>query len=45
MAKLKPCPFCGGEGRVYFKDKYWGGWNGKGDRGCINRLLKLSVEI
>ena len=31
MAELKPCPFCGGKGRISFKDKYWGGWNGKGD--------------
>ena len=29
--ELKPCPFCGGKGRVSFKDKYWGGWNGRGD--------------
>ena len=31
MAELKPCPFCGGKGRISFKDKYWGGWNGRGD--------------
>ena len=31
MAELKPCPFCGGKGKVSFKDKYWGGWNGRGD--------------
>ena len=29
--KLKPCPFCGGNGRVSFKDYKFGGWNGVGD--------------
>ena len=30
-SELKPCPFCGGNAKISFKDKDWGGWNGKGD--------------
>jgi hypothetical protein len=29
--ELKPCPFCGGKGKVSYKDYRFGGWNGKSD--------------
>ena len=32
MAKLKPCPFCGGVGKVSFKDYQFIGVNGFGDK-------------
>lgn len=30
MAELKPCPFCGGNGRLSAKDHLFGGYNGIG---------------
>lgn len=30
MDKIKPCPFCGGAGRLSAKDHLFGGWNGFG---------------
>lgn len=32
MAELKPCPFCGGKGKISFKDYRFGGKNFNGDR-------------
>lgn len=32
MAEIKPCPFCGGKGKVSFKDNAYGGHNGLGDK-------------
>lgn len=32
MAELKPCPFCGGKGKVSFKDHLFAGYNGFGHR-------------
>ena len=32
MEKLKLCPFCGGNGKVSFKDDRFGGRNGLGDK-------------
>ena len=31
MDNLKPCPFCGGKGKLSFKDYAFGGWNGRSD--------------
>lgn len=30
MAELKPCPFCGGNGKLSAKDHLFGGYNGIG---------------
>jgi hypothetical protein len=30
MPEIKPCPFCGGRGRVSAKDHLFGGYNGLG---------------
>lgn len=30
MSDLKPCPFCGGEGKLSAKDHLFGGYNGMG---------------
>ena len=38
MAELKPCPFCGGAGKVSFKDHRFGGQNWRGDK-------KLSYRV
>lgn len=38
--KLKPCPFCGGKGKVSYKDYRFGGWNGKSD---IRRKYRVQV--
>lgn len=32
MAELKPCPFCGGEAKLSFKNVKYGGTNYRGDR-------------
>lgn len=38
--ELKPCPFCGGKGKVSFKDYRFGGQN------CIgNKKLSYRVQI
>ena len=36
--KLKPCPFCGGHGKVSFKDYRFIGQNYKGDRKLVYRV-------
>lgn len=38
--ELKPCPFCGGKGKVSFKDYRFGGYNGKSD---IRRKYRVQV--
>lgn len=35
---LKPCPFCGGKGKVSFKDHRFIGWNGLGNRKVCYRV-------
>lgn len=40
MRELKPCPFCGGNGKVSYKDYRFGGWNGKSD---IRRKYRVQV--
>ena len=40
MAELKPCPFCGGKGKVSFKDYKFGGQNFYG-----HKMLKYRVQI
>lgn len=29
---IRGCPFCGGNGKISYRDVEFGGWNGKGDR-------------
>lgn len=31
MAELKPCPFCGGNGKVSYKGYRIGSWNGRSE--------------
>lgn len=38
MIELKPCPFCGGNGKVSFKDYRFGGMNYLGDRKVSYRV-------
>lgn len=38
MDELKPCPFCGGEGKVSFKDYRFIGYNGLGDKKVSYRV-------
>ena len=38
MNELKPCPFCGGNGKVSFKDYRYIGHNGVGDKKLIYRV-------
>lgn len=38
MEKLKPCPFCGGAGKISFKDYRFVGQNAKGDKKIVYRL-------
>lgn len=39
-AELKPCPFCGGNGKLRFKDWRVYGWNGRGD---VKKKYRLQV--
>lgn len=36
--ELKPCPFCGGNGKISFKDYKFAGFNGRSDRKMKYRL-------
>ena len=38
MNELKPCPFCGGKGKVSFKDYRFHGQNYKGDKKISYRV-------
>jgi RecJ-like exonuclease len=38
MNELRPCPFCGGIGKVSFKDYRFGGQNYKGDKKISYRV-------
>ena len=38
MSELKPCPFCGGNGKVSFKDYRFHGMNYLGDRKVTYRV-------
>ena len=38
MAELKPCPFCGGKGKVMFKDYRFAGQNCWGDKKKVYRV-------
>ena len=38
MDELKPCPFCGGKGKLSFKDYAFGGQNCMGDKKQKYRL-------
>lgn len=38
--EIKPCPFCGGKGKVSFKDYRFGGYNGKSD---VRRKYRVQV--
>lgn len=38
MEQLKPCPFCGGNGKISFKDHRFVGQNAKGDKKIVYRV-------
>lgn len=38
--ELKPCPFCGGKGRLSFKDYAFGGRNGRSD---VKKKYRLQI--
>lgn len=39
--KLLPCPFCGGNAAVTFKDKRLVGWHEDGTKTCIFRVVVI----